>query len=51
MKKNLKLARCPHCLRICEKTEGCNYMTCICKKNFCFQCDIPLVSAVKISNI
>ena len=30
--------KCPWCTRMIEKTEGCNFMTCHCGKEFCFKC-------------
>ncbi|KAF9788557.1 hypothetical protein BJ322DRAFT_1049631 [Thelephora terrestris] len=30
--------RCPGCHAIVELTQGCNHITCICKKEFCFKC-------------
>jgi hypothetical protein len=36
LKKGFK--KCPWCGRYIEKTVGCNFMTCVCKKEFCFKC-------------
>lgn len=36
LKKGFK--KCPWCGRFIERTEGCNFMTCACKKEFCFKC-------------
>ena len=30
--------RCPGCRHVVEKTEGCDYMECICGENFCYKC-------------
>jgi len=31
--------RCPACGRFIERTQGCNHMTCLCKKEFCYVCN------------
>ena len=31
-------ARCPHCKRMVERTDGCNHMTCRCGGQFCYRC-------------
>ena len=30
--------KCPWCGVFVERTEGCNFMTCLCTKEFCFKC-------------
>jgi hypothetical protein len=30
--------RCPGCKNMVERSEGCNFMTCECGHNFCYQC-------------
>ena len=36
--KEQGVKKCPWCTRMIEKTEGCNFMTCHCGKEFCFKC-------------
>jgi hypothetical protein len=36
--KEKGVKKCPWCTRMIEKTEGCNFMTCLCGKEFCFKC-------------
>jgi hypothetical protein len=33
-----RFKRCPSCLHMVEKEEGCNHMTCRCRHEFCYQC-------------
>lgn len=32
--------RCPSCQHVVEKTEGCNFMECICGTEFCYGCGV-----------
>ncbi|KAI9317479.1 hypothetical protein BX666DRAFT_1626580 [Dichotomocladium elegans] len=34
-------ARCPHCMHVVIKAEGCNLISCLCGKNFCYRCCTP----------
>lgn len=41
--KNFKMAKCPYCHTMVEKTKGCNHITCqskVClgKQHFCYTC-------------
>lgn len=36
--KGMKFKKCPKCKFWVEKNEGCNHMTCRCKKEFCYVC-------------
>ena len=36
--KGKKYKQCPFCSRWVEKSMGCNHMTCVCKKHFCYKC-------------
>ncbi len=29
---------CPHCYALVQRSEGCNHMTCLCGKEFCYFC-------------
>lgn len=33
-----RLQRCPRCRAVCERSQGCNYMSCRCRTNFCYLC-------------
>jgi hypothetical protein len=33
--------RCPGCRHLVEKTEGCDFMECICGEEFCYKCGQP----------
>ncbi|VDK29685.1 unnamed protein product, partial [Anisakis simplex] len=32
------LKRCPFCGTFCERSDGCNHMTCVCGESFCYVC-------------
>ena len=38
---NVFVKRCPFCNSQIEKNQGCNFMTCICRRNFCWHCLKP----------
>jgi len=39
MAVNTKL--CPWCKKAVERSAGCNFMACVCGKNFCYLCSRP----------
>jgi len=48
---NKKLAqKCPKCGAITERIDGCNFLTCVCKQDFCFLCWAPLDASKHFSH-
>ena len=39
MSLNTKI--CPWCNKAVERSAGCNFMACLCGKNFCYMCSKP----------
>ena len=38
--KKEEWSRCPSCQHVVEKSEGCNFMECICGTEFCYGCGV-----------
>lgn len=36
--RGLQIQQCPTCWKWIQRTEGCNHMTCVCGKEFCYVC-------------
>ncbi|XP_072037935.1 uncharacterized protein [Amphiura filiformis] len=36
--KHVHVKKCPFCSNLIEKLTGCNYMFCVCKRAFCWDC-------------
>jgi hypothetical protein len=42
LKVKFGFQKCPKCLYLVQKSDGCNYMTCRCQCKFCYLCGAGL---------